>query len=1769
MAIVSVPYRPPGVYTETNYESPVEGFPESVRIPAFLGEGTELLTSVDLEVVRGSSSSQDQRVVGENELGRAVAQEFPGGTVRLGDFDGSVTKFKVRNFPIVDGSGHGVVSNNRSDVQVTVDGEPVVALSVDGARGVVELVSAPDPTSRVLCTYFFHRHDTLFTEDLSFQVTPGAATVRANRGIADSDSEANLGELLVFRDEQLGPSGQVVVPANNVLDAVIDTVRRQVRVPPGQYTMRQAANALSAARAGSLRAQTFSNNFGRSALQLVADHDLQVLDGSANTLLGLDAGQNAPRRRGFLVSHGPIVDGSDGGITTTDPSKVQVTVDSVPVVPASVDGATRTVTLPVAPKAGSRVVVTYYANTWQDTFDYLAHSNVAQVQLCGDVPGRGGYQEGADFILQDDTIVWGAAWTVAAAKIVEGKLPFDAAKFSGLLVDYRDYLPSCSPVVSVVGGQATQSRTRFTLPHQPTLGNGRDTPIGQSLFQAAANNRIDVPSDRPDLVVAYWGYDPQDALLRGPVPVASVQGTQFELTSPIPVGAQVFATHYYSSLTDATYQVTCVRPGAPGIGAYKVADSSGRQVYTATFDPSSKGAALHGVQLEWPSGSELAPDARLESVSGSLFAGPVAETVTVQFASMEATLARYVMPGAGPYSLISKWSSYARVRVNNAELGAGAVGIDLDNPASISGFRGGFFAVLVGDPVAYTGGPGAVDGKSYTLNRPEEVVIDLDGVQVTAVAEPAQNVTVAHLQDAINMAAAGYRGPVDGGGASSALLPAISGSTLPDRFKGWTILVAPGAAAATAGQERTVVSYDPTTRTATVNAPWDGGALAAGDAVRLIDSRVAPQIMGETRFDAGIRISAGAFDQLSLAYVGDLTTSTGPLNVTLTPGTYPTPADLAAEVSKQVAIQVAALPQRYAGLRVSCSANADGRLTFGLRVAANDVGGYLGFLTAPAGEAADLAVLAGIDAAPSLGRGQALLVEGPVAAVRGIQGPSGLRMHDHLVLRNRILPGSGGSVDPAGVVDQCSLHLLTGSGAVRAGFRPGDRGEAGSSATVRPASIVGRASFTIGQDAASGEPLLTFYDGTGTRPANNVLPLTIDGQPAVVRFKATSAGVATPLGPMSAPDSVLGQVVSGIAALPGAPFGGTAAAVVATGILAREGAGLRVRSLRSDNRSSVSVGSEASAAAQLGLQGGLVTERVQVTARQLASGLNSYRAKTASQYLFNFPGAAQPGTFFSAALATVSVDEAGSEYLELQSSPPTVAGYGTASSIQVRDPVQGGVVQGSWLSYGTGLGATDGEGDVGAPKVDGFTVTSDNPSGSGSSNQSVLNNGVGQDGLVGQTYRDQVTGLTFTILPRGWQFNPTGPWPPYPAGTQATFRIVVGTEVVTDANLYRTTVPALDLIVSDTLNLAAGDVAVLRTYNPGGREPAIGDIYYVTYTYKKPSFAAALYTRLSSVEQAYGPAHPNNPVSLAAYLAFLNGAAILAIKQVVRAPGSSQGSLAAYRDAIDLMAIPLPGLALPDMIQLMRGDSSDLYVWLKRHCEDQSQKRNRQERTAIVGLSAGSPPDVASNLAQALRSDRMRMVYPDVAPLNLTDALGNTSQYLVDGTYLAAAMSGSVASPVYDVATPWTGRRLVGFVGLARRLTPLKMNDLASRGITILEEEPSTLRVRHGLTTDPSNVVRSEPTVRLIADEVQRESRAVLDPFIGIKYLPGVAGQVEGRLANYLKSKVHASILTGYRGVKAIPSGVTSLSVTATYAPVFPLLYIDLTYSLRSTLETS
>ena len=350
---------PPDVYTQTTFNSPVANAIAATKIPVLIGEGSEILAQSNLQLIRGSSSTVDQKVVLENTAGHAVLAISATGAVTLGNFDGVVTKFQVRNLPITNGQGSGTVTNDRSAVSVTINGLPVVVQKVEGQTGIVTLTQAPLSTDVVRCTYFFHRGDTQFTDNLSDQVTATNAELFGAAGVV------------------VGVAGYTVVSAVN--DQLILTVQnsatpvsRSVPFPAGNRTATELANLITASVPG-CTASVFINSFGKQAVKLSSNTNILVGAGTANGLLGFVAGQQTTRAKVFYTFQGPIVDGSGGGVTTTDTSKVVVKVNNVAITVSAVNGQTRAVTLPYAPPVGATVTAAYWANTWQDTFDYLPY----------------------------------------------------------------------------------------------------------------------------------------------------------------------------------------------------------------------------------------------------------------------------------------------------------------------------------------------------------------------------------------------------------------------------------------------------------------------------------------------------------------------------------------------------------------------------------------------------------------------------------------------------------------------------------------------------------------------------------------------------------------------------------------------------------------------------------------------------------------------------------------------------------------------------------------------------------------------------------------------------------------------------------------------------------------------------------------------------------------------------------------------------------------------------------------------------------------------------------------------------------------------------------------------------------------------------------------------------------------------------------------------------------------------------------------------------
>jgi hypothetical protein len=627
-------YVPPGVYTRTLTEANVSNLVAGLRIPVYIGVGQEELEQLDLELVRGSSSVLDEQIVNEDVTQSYVVDETNPSYPVLGASDGTKTKIRVRNFPIVDGQGFGRVTNDVRSVSATVNGLPVSIGAVQGQNGYVIFQVPPQPEDIVRVTYYFHRGDTVFTDDVSAQVTPTTAyLVTPAYGPFSFVS---------------GSTDKFIVKVNNA--------EYTVTFAGGTFTAASVKSQIDFAGIPGLSSSVFTDGQGLEHVQMNAAVGLEIMAGSANGPLGFSQGDKTARNRFFRVFNLPIVDGTGGGTTTTDPSKVVVFVDNVQVIPSAVDGRLGIVALATPPVPGATVSIRYYANTWQDTFDYLPNTLVTGVLRCGISPGRNDYIEGQDFVVSnpsaDTSIIhWGTSFVVTSTTRTAGAELFDSSQIIPTLVDDKLYLAPCDRVINTAVIPAVVSTNQFTLPEVPTLGNGRDTPLGTTLYNDVANARYGLSIARPDLVQVWVGRNLRDALQRGQVTVTAVSPVTRVITlkDPVPPDYFAFATFWYNRVTDDTFILTNKVAGPINVGQYEVFSSAyNTNLFQVRFG--TKGGGLTEI-VQWPRGVEQIPDAFHHG------GAPVGEQVTVTFGTSLASNAVYTNKGAAPYSFYAAASS--------------------------------------------------------------------------------------------------------------------------------------------------------------------------------------------------------------------------------------------------------------------------------------------------------------------------------------------------------------------------------------------------------------------------------------------------------------------------------------------------------------------------------------------------------------------------------------------------------------------------------------------------------------------------------------------------------------------------------------------------------------------------------------------------------------------------------------------------------------------------------------------------------------------------------------------------------------------------------------------------------------------------------------------------------------------------------------------------------------------------------------------------------
>jgi len=597
-------YAPPGVYTTENFIASSALAVGTSRIPVIIGEGQQFFTFSNLELFRGSSSVADDQSVNEN-----ISDQISGLT----------QNFQTTFFPVVTGSGKGLVTNDPSYVQVQAlysNGNivPVTVVTLNGATGAFTTQDIIPAGTDLTISYFFKRGDTLIqNENDTFQVPQYATLLVTGTGAGSPAGAGSLtlslsqpGETGNLVSVQFVNSGKNVPDAQAVLGAGTDAIVIDISGPTAQYfggirTLQGLFNLVNSTSIPTLDGGylTAGAIAGDASSELPTTAAVQFSGGlgpSSNTV--------------FKVQNLPITDGSNGGVVTTTPSNVTALVNGVAATVTAVNGSQGLVTLANPVAYGQTLTFTYYTNTWQNTYDLLPSANVASIVQIGLGPNQLNYNQDIDYSLGEaydklgnvvaNTVNWGNNVSEAVGVDASGDTPFSPSEVLTTLVDENVWL---RPVSGAVNGR----NTVFTLQDTPTDGSGNGKP-----------------TNNVSLVSIYVGPDPLEAFLSGTVQVAALNGLAQTVTlyNPPPSGSGVWASYYRNTLQDQQYTLTVVSPNYAGLGTYSIKDNLGRilpLVTNGTNIVAAGGFATTGIVYPFDF-----PDVTINP-------GSAAETITLTF----------------------------------------------------------------------------------------------------------------------------------------------------------------------------------------------------------------------------------------------------------------------------------------------------------------------------------------------------------------------------------------------------------------------------------------------------------------------------------------------------------------------------------------------------------------------------------------------------------------------------------------------------------------------------------------------------------------------------------------------------------------------------------------------------------------------------------------------------------------------------------------------------------------------------------------------------------------------------------------------------------------------------------------------------------------------------------------------------------------------------------------------------------------------------------
>jgi hypothetical protein len=351
----------------------------------------------------------------------------------------------------------------------------------------------------------------------------------------------------------------------------------------------------------------------------------------------------------------------------------------------------------------------------------------------------------------------------------------------------------------------------------------------------------------------------------------------------------------------------------------------------------------------------------------------------------------------------------------------------------------------------------------------------------------------------------------------------------------------------------------------------------------------------------------------------------------------------------------------------------------------------------------------------------------------------------------------------------------------------------------------------------------------------------------------------------------------------------------------------------------------------------------------------------------------------------------------------------------------------------------------------------------------------------------------------------------------------------------------------------------------------------------------------SDVETKYGPAldsfgNVSSPVSLAASLAFSNGASDLVVQAVYHLADASdddsiktiggassdatinladwRSTLRGIRDIEDInVLVPIVSTGTG-----VTNDSLTLGIFqaVQSHLEFMAQQN--QYIVALLGEDSSAAGNVADKLtlqnhALALGATPAAEATVLAAPSSFTWANPVTGTATVlGGQYIMAAVAGVMAAN--DVEASLTRRQIAGIVGVKDFRSEMDKNADAAAGLMVIENRQGVVRVRDAVTTSTDSVnTRELNVVRAKHFMIESIKDSLDNQIIGQVIVDDAAPfQVQLAVSSVLEELVAQGIIVTYQDVQArsLNTDPTVIEVRYSYLPAYAVKYIRVIFSINT-----